>query len=589
MAEAPTAAKPAASSLSKAFKQTKCLVTLGGGVRAAGALQDASGALNDRKRSYFSKDRSSVCVGAADRPWKVPRPDAGADSALDIHRRAAPRGEGGVEAEDVPPHKRNGGAEAELAGEAIGASTQLPPQYSKLAQIYDALLVAQAIFLSRRTCCTLERLTKAAENQLGFAVQLAHLQQIKHVYPEGLEWSWVESSTALRSATGSAPRRRTLKLVLGPAASAPGTGSAPVMRRHSPALQSGPMKASTAQLRVRLAAAAAAAGAGVQEQAGALPELPLAALPPVGSYVSSDSDFVRLGSNQPVVAVAPGASILCSRSSVPDAPADDAEDADAGGKVRVASHKRRVTFGGAVEYLIPPRRPRRRLIDDTDSEDESGDEGGEIIRPLPVAEPAMALIDPEKDSSTPSSDDSSTSSEDTSSEDCERLGICMLPKPACSSAPKAEAPPQAETNHAGADLSGLSEETLQLLDAMEAADAAADPVADAAAAAKRRAAQALPRTFDMLQGLFGSSGPCGMPREQAISRLQTTASRRIPTSATEVAQMLQALAEAAPHYLQLLSAEETASKRATVRINRQQDMRALRRKLLTAAEAAKTC
>lgn len=53
--------------------------------------------------------------------------------------------------------------------------------------------------------------------------------------------------------------------------------------------------------------------------------------------------------------------------------------------------------------------------------------------------------------------------------------------------------------------------------------------------------------------------------------------------------MLQALAEAAPHYLQLLSAEETASKRATVRINRQQDMRALRRKLLTAAEAAKTC
>jgi hypothetical protein len=258
--------------------------------------------------------------------------------------------------------------------------------------------------------------------------------------------------------------------------------------------------------------------------------------------------------------------------------------AENGGKLRVASHNRRVTFGGVVEYLIPPRKARR-LISDTDSED-SDDEGdsvaGEVIRPvLPEEHDAAATlieVGEGQSSSSSSSDSSSSSSEDdTSEEECERVGMCLVPTSDVK---------KAEVVEVERDTMGLSDETLELLDAMEAEDAARDVVGDKVKAAERKATQALPRTFDMLQALFGSSGPCAMGREEAVTKLLVTASRRGPTSREEVLQMLETLANAAPHYLQLKSASETASGRATLRVNRKQDMNNLRRTLLTMAERA---
>lgn len=135
------------------------------------------------------------------------------------------------------------------------------------------------------------------------------------MFPEGLEWTWVQSSAPLLAITSATPAGRTLKLALGPAACAP--GGAPLMRRHSPALQSSAMKASVAQLRARLVDAVQAYRAGEGAAAGdVVPDLPLAPLPELGNHVSSDMDFVKLGANQPVGEVRAGASILCARSSV---------------------------------------------------------------------------------------------------------------------------------------------------------------------------------------------------------------------------------------------------------------------------------
>jgi hypothetical protein len=147
--------------------------------------------------------------------------------------------------------------------------------------------------------------------------QISHLQMIKHVFPEGVEWSWVQSSTPRQKVRAAwQPDGRTLKLALGPAASVP--DGAPVMRRHSPAMASGAMKASVKKLRAALHAAAASFRAESGTADGeAVPDLELAPLPPLSSHVSSDMDFVKLGSNQPTVEVKAGAPILRTVSSVP--------------------------------------------------------------------------------------------------------------------------------------------------------------------------------------------------------------------------------------------------------------------------------
>ena len=143
------------------------------------------------------------------------------------------------------------------------------------------------------------------------------------------------------------------------------------------------------------------------------------------------------------------------------------------------------------------------------------------------------------------------------------------------------------------DLPELSLEALEQLGAWEAEDNARDDVAEAKARADSKARAALPRTFDLLQGVFGASGPCGMPLGVVLDRFcSTAAARRAVVGRGEAEDMLRALADAAPGYLTLAAGTpssfstslSSSSKAMTVRISRANATAELRQKLKAIAD-----
>eukprot|EP00951_Prasinocladus_malaysianus_P029525 scaffold273352_cov43-Prasinocladus_malaysianus.AAC.1 len=115
------------------------------------------------------------------------------------------------------------------------------------------LLLAQAIFMARGQRCTFDKLKEPAEKQSGHDVKISHLQQIKHVFPEALEWSWVNSRSGSAIAHPGALPGKVLKVALGPAVQPEiAISSGAIMRRHNPAMQSQAMKASVSELSARL-------------------------------------------------------------------------------------------------------------------------------------------------------------------------------------------------------------------------------------------------------------------------------------------------------------------------------------------------
>mmetsp|Transcript_28766 Transcript_28766/g.81004 ORF Transcript_28766/g.81004 Transcript_28766/m.81004 type:complete len:544 (+) Transcript_28766:1009-2640(+) len=447
-------------------------------------------------------------------------------------------------------------------------NNRMPSSYKTLVSIYDSLLLSQALLLSRHERCTFDRLRQAAERTCGRQIKLSHLQQIKTVYPEAVEWSWVRSNGLPAGSSGRG--RFTLKLVLGPATEALSSSlpKSSMMKRHRPAMQSRAMQASVDTLSARLLERAEAQAC--PESDGDSPRvegpcsIKLAPLP-----VHPDDKGSRNFSSRWRGAKSTSGSILCSETSVSEVLCED----DSCGQVRRASHNRRVTFGPVSVRKIPSRSPLRFSVKDSDdssidtedmAEEDVACRGltGHHSDPPPdglgletLAYVSNCCVDLLNDDSTGP-----------------RLDVSSLPE-------------VLRTPNSDGELP-LSMETLEMLGEWERQDKARDSDAELQKAASAKAVSALPRTFDMLQMLFGSLGPCAMTLEKVVDRLETSCNARNPVSKAEVHEMLHALASAAPSYLRLLKPGETSSRSAMVRINRKQDWLSLRKELTALASKA---
>lgn len=247
------------------------------------------------------------------------------------------------------------------------------------------------------------------------------------------------------------------------------------------------------------------------------------------------------------------------------------DEADLGGRMRKSSHDKRVRFGPVTHRIIPARQrgngtpPARTLrVVESDSEDED-------LETLAC----MGLMCPPEPSEVFGLETLASVS------DC---ADDLLGDP--SNTGKVDVAAEAFYTHdADGDLP-ISLEALETITCWEAEDAARDEESEATKAAEAKAVAMLPRTFDMLQSIFGLHGPCAMPRDKVVSKLKTTCSARTPVSHEEVDAMLVALADAAPRYLRLLSAEETSNHVPMVRISRHVEIMGLKKDLRTRADAA---
>eukprot|EP00951_Prasinocladus_malaysianus_P034054 scaffold341115_cov35-Prasinocladus_malaysianus.AAC.1 len=95
----------------------------------------------------------------------------------------------------------------------------------------------------------------------------------------------------------------------------------------------------------------------------------------------------------------------------------------------------------------------------------------------------------------------------------------------------------------------------------------------------------LPRVFDILQALFGRSGPCLKPQNEIIAKIKHTLSQKSPVSDDEVCEMLKALAAEAPEYLQILPCKHRANE-TNIRVNRRVELGCLRKGLQQKANMA---
>lgn len=124
---------------------------------------------------------------------------------------------------------------------------------------------------------------------------MTHLQQIKHIYPEALQWSWVNAQPGQ---VGEGIRNgRILKVALGPATEANAASIEPAgvcMRRHKPAMQSGFLIASVSELRrILLAAVSSGKGDGDDFKAELLGLAPLPADPLQRNGTQNDPTLPR--------------------------------------------------------------------------------------------------------------------------------------------------------------------------------------------------------------------------------------------------------------------------------------------------------